>query len=67
MALDTIPDTPRRLEHRAGLDPELFPWLFQMWTGRPVHWLVQWPMLGHGNAHVGEAISIRNRMGLSPF
>jgi DinB superfamily len=67
MALDTIPDTPRRLEHRAGLDPELFPWLYQMWTGRPVHWFVQWPVLGHGNAHVGEAISVRNRMGLSPF
>ena len=38
-----------------------------MWLDRPVWWLLQWPVLGHGNAHVGEAISVRNRMGLSPF
>jgi hypothetical protein len=24
-------------------------------------------VLGHGQAHVGEAIAVRNRMGLSPF
>jgi hypothetical protein len=30
-------------------------------------WFVQWPVIGHGNAHVGEGISLRNRMGLSPF
>ena len=30
-------------------------------------WFVQWPVLGHGHAHVGEGISVRNRMGLSPF
>jgi len=32
-----------------------------------VWWFLQWPVLGHGHAHVGEAISVRNRMGLSPF
>ena len=38
-----------------------------MWDGHTVDWFVQWPVLGHGQAHVGEAISVRNRMGLSPF
>jgi hypothetical protein len=32
-----------------------------------VAWLVQWPVIGHGNAHVGEMISVRNRLGYSPF
>jgi hypothetical protein len=66
MALDTIPDTPRRLRTKAGLGDETA-WLATMWTGRTVGWLVQWPVIGHGDAHVGEAISVRNRMGLSPF
>jgi hypothetical protein len=38
-----------------------------MWADRPVAWFLQWPVVGHANAHVGEGISIRNRMGLSPF
>jgi hypothetical protein len=42
-------------------------WLHRMWADKPVWWLVQWPVVGHGHAHVGEAISVRNRMGLSPF
>jgi hypothetical protein len=29
--------------------------------------MVQWPVIGHTNTHVGEMVSIRNRMGLSPF
>jgi len=67
MALDSIPDTSRRLERRAQLTHDEVPWLHEMWSGRTVHWLVQWPVLGHGHAHVGEAISVRNRLGLSPF
>jgi hypothetical protein len=66
MALDTVPDTDRRLRSLAGLDDDVA-WLMSMWQGRTVGWLVQWPVLGHGDAHVGEAISVRNRMGLSPF
>ena len=27
----------------------------------------RWPVTGHALAHVGEAVSIRNRMGLSPL
>lgn len=67
MAMDSVPDVARRLERRAGLDPVELRWLFDMWSGKTVQWFVQWPVLGHGQAHVGEAISIRNRMGFSPF
>lgn len=67
MALESIPDTGRRLEHKALLSPDEVGWLFAMWEGKSVDWFVQWPVLGHGNAHVGEAISVRNRLGLSPF
>lgn len=67
MALESIPDTRRRLEHKALLSPDEVGWLFGMWDAKTVDWFVQWPVLGHGNAHVGEAVSVRNRMGLSPF
>ncbi len=67
MAFDTIPDTGRRLAHHAMLSTDDVGWLHRMWADKPVWWLVQWPVVGHGHAHVGEAISVRNRMGLSPF
>ena len=67
MALDTIPDTTRRLAGKASLSVDEVPWLHRMWVDKPVWWLLQWPVIGHGHAHVGEAISVRNRMGLSPF
>jgi hypothetical protein len=67
MMLDTVPETSRRLSHKAGLTTDDVGWLHNMWGDKPVWWLVQWPVIGHGHAHVGEAISVRNRMGLSPF
>jgi len=67
MALDIEPNTGYRLAHRGQLDETEVPWLFSMWAGKELWWLVQWPVIGHGHAHTGEAISIRNRMGLSPF
>jgi DinB superfamily len=67
MAFDTVPDTSDRLVDKAALAVDDVDWLHRMWTDKPVWWLVQWPIIGHGHAHVGEAISIRNRMGLSPF
>jgi len=67
MALETRPDVRYRLEHHALLPVDEVGWLFDMWTDRTVDWFVQWPVLGHGNAHVGEAIAVRNRLGLSPF
>ena len=67
MALDIEPNTGYRLTNRAGLDADELPWLYNMWAGKQLWWFVQWPVIGHGHAHVGEAISIRNRFGLSPF
>lgn len=67
MALDIEPNTAYRLTHRAGLDADELPWLYSMWEGKALWWFVQWPVIGHGHAHVGEAIGLRNRMGLSPF
>ena len=66
-AADESPDVSGRLASEAGIDPERFDWLYGMWSGRTVAWLAQWPIIGHGHSHVGEAISVRNRMGLSPF
>lgn len=67
MALASVPDTSNRLTSKALLDPAEVGWLYSMWSGHTVDWFVQWPILGHGQSHVGEAISIRNRLGLSPF
>jgi hypothetical protein len=67
MTLDTVPSSSRRLATKAALPVDDVPWLHRMWDGKPVWWLVQWPVVGHGHAHVGEAIAVRNRMGLSPF
>ncbi|HKN45322.1 MAG TPA: DinB family protein [Propionibacteriaceae bacterium] len=67
LALDTVPDTGERLATKADLSVDEVDWLHRMWSDKPVWWLVQWPVIGHGHAHVGEAISVRNRMGLSPF
>ncbi len=67
MAMVTVPDSGNRLTRLALLDPADVPWLYSMWNGRAVEWFVQWPVLGHGQSHVGEAISVRNRLGLSPF
>lgn len=67
MALDTIPSTSRRLATHAGITTQEAEWLHAMWSAKTVAWLVQWPVIGHGNAHVGEMISVRNRLGYSPF
>jgi hypothetical protein len=66
-ALDHVPDSAGRLTEHGRLEPAEFPWLYGMWRDKAVWWFAQWPVLGHGNAHVGEGISVRNRMGLSPF
>ena len=67
MALDSVPDTSRRLAANASLPADGLDWLHRMWAERPVWWLAQWPVIGHGNGHLAEAVSVRNRMGLSPF
>ena len=67
MALETSPSASWRLAHKAGIpaDGELS-WLHSMWSDKTVAWFVQWECIGHGHAHVGEMLGIRNRMGLSP-
>ncbi|MEO5901321.1 MAG: hypothetical protein ABIR68_14505 [Ilumatobacteraceae bacterium] len=67
MVLDTVPDTPRRLRDHAGLSDDELGWLFAMWTDKPVWWFLQWPVIGHGHTHAGEATAMRNRLGFSPF
>lgn len=67
MAMESVPDTSRRLETKALLPSDEVPWLYANWTGKTVNWLVQGPVLGHGHGHLGEATSVRNRLGLSPF
>jgi hypothetical protein len=64
---DTVPDAPRRLAEVAGIPADDLAWLHSMWAGRTVGWFVQWECIGHGITHVGEMVSVRNRMGLSPF
>jgi hypothetical protein len=51
----------------AGIAPDRFGWLWQMWEGRPAAFLVRWPLIGHVGNHVGEMLATRNRLGLSPF
>jgi DinB superfamily len=67
MAFDSVPDTADRLTDLAGLSADEMPWFYDMWAGKRVDWFVQWPVLGHGQNHTGEAIALRNRLGLSPF
>ena len=68
LALDTVPPNSYRLEHLAGIPAEGdMSWMHAMWDAKPVSWLVQWECIGHGHAHVGEMVGIRNRLGLSPF
>lgn len=66
-SFDLQPNTGHRLTQHAGLDETELPWLYSMWSGKQVWWMLQWPVLGHGHTHTGEATSLRNRMGLSPF
>jgi hypothetical protein len=64
--LDTVPDTAGALR-AAGLGEDEFGWLYGMWVGKPVGWLIRWPLLGHSGSHVGEMLATRGRLGLSPF
>ena len=65
LVLDTVPDTARRLPELAGI-PESMDWLVTMWSDRPVWWFVQWPVIGHGHAHVGQAWRRARRTRLQP-
>jgi hypothetical protein len=63
---DEVPPASERLEAAGATQADL-PWLHQMWAGKPIAWLVQWEAIGHVHGHVGEMVSVRSRLGLSPF
>lgn len=52
---------------RAGIPEADVPWLHRMWDAKPAAWFVQWEAIGHRVNHLGEMVSVRNRLGLSPF
>jgi len=64
--LDSAPDTSAALD-RLGTPADRFDWLYSMWADKPAFFFLSWEAIGHGYNHLGELISIRNRMGLSPF
>jgi len=64
--MDDRPDTASALA-AIGTPEDRFDWLYSMWDGKPTAWFLQWSAVGHGINHLGELVSIRNRMGLSPF
>lgn len=64
--LDAPVDAPAALE-RSGVSAADVPWLHSMWTGQPASFFVQWEAIGHRLNHLGEMVSVRNRLGLSPF
>ena len=64
--MDLRQDTTAALE-AIGTPTDRFDWLYSMWDGKPAAWFLQWSAVGHGFNHLGELVSIRNRLGLSPF
>jgi hypothetical protein len=64
--LDAVPDSGGALR-RLGTPEERYGWLYAMWDGKPGAFFLGWEAIGHGVTHLGELVSIRNRMGLSPF
>jgi hypothetical protein len=66
-ALDAVPDAAKGLDELAGVAEGAAPWLYRMWDGKPASFFVSWEDIGHGLNHLGEMVSVRNRMGLSPF
>jgi len=64
--LDGVPDSAAALE-RIGTPADRFDWLYSMWDGKPGQFFLAWEATAHGYNHMGELVSIRNRMGLSPF
>ena len=64
--LRAVPDSDAALA-AGGVPEERFDWLYAVWSGKPRAFFLSWQAVGHGYNHLGELISIRNRMGLSPF
>ena len=65
-SLAAVPDSAAALG-AAGVEEVAVPWLYRMWADKPGSFFVQWEAIGHRINHVGEMVSVRNRLGLSPF
>ena len=68
--VETFEDRPpvsTRIAAIAAVSEDAVPWLHAMWDGKPTAWFVQWEAVGHVQGHLGEMISVRSRLGLSPF
>jgi hypothetical protein len=65
--LGVIPDAAGRLADVGGVTDEDAPWLYAMWSGKPAAWFVRWEVIGHAQGHVGEMVSVRDRLGYRPF
>ena len=64
--LDSVPASTDALA-AIGTPTDDFDWIYAMWEGKPRQWFLSWEGHGHVVTHTGELVSIRNRMGLSPF
>ena len=62
----SVPDSQSALR-LLDTPEDRFAWLYAMWENKPAQFFVGWEAVGHGYNHLGELMSIRNRMGLSPF
>ena len=65
--LGTVADAAGRLADAGGVSREDAPWLHAMWSGKPAAWFVRWEVIGHAQGHVGEMVSVRDRLGYRPF
>jgi hypothetical protein len=65
--LGTVADAAGRLADAGGVSHEDAPWLHAMWSGKPAAWFVRWEVIGHAQGHVGEMVSVRDRLGYRPF
>src|SRR3954452_6820052 len=65
--LDQVPPAGERIEQLGGVTAGAVPWLHAMWEGKDVGWFVRWEAIGHRHGHLGEMVSVRSRLGLSPF
>jgi hypothetical protein len=68
--LESFEDRPpatARIGTIGAIAEDQVPWLYAMWKDKPVGWFAQWEAIGHRLNHLGEMVSVRSRLGLSPF
>ncbi|HET9601615.1 MAG TPA: hypothetical protein VFP08_08480, partial [Acidimicrobiales bacterium] len=65
--LARVPPVEQRLTDLGGVAFADAPWLHAMWAEKPGAWFVRWELIGHAQGHVGEMVSVRDRLGHRPF